>query len=96
MKLTKKDRMCLIKRGCPETDFRQIEAASAMTVLESCGKRISRKQAESLIGRPALLSGYARSAFHYTAVQLDPTSGKEVYFDAGRFFRDDNAMQRSR
>ena len=69
----------------PESDLGQIEEAARRTAYEYDGKRISRGEAISLLGRRSYLAGISRSAFHHTSVQLTPEE-KPVYFDSSRLF----------
>ena len=59
MKLSKQDKEYLLQCGYEERDFAQIAAASGQTILTLHGARISQKRAEELLGREALVSGYA-------------------------------------
>ena len=86
MKLSKKDKEYLLQCGYDESDLAQIAAAASQTVLTLHGARISRKRAEELLGREALISGYARSAFHWTAVQGNDETQELVFFEAHRHF----------
>ena len=86
MKLTKKDKEFLIQAGYEEKDFRQIERASAKTFLyDDDSRRISREKALEIISREDLISGYARSAFHWTALRAGENGS--VLFDASRYFK---------
>lgn len=88
MKLTCADKEQLLSWGHPKEDFPQIEEAlqKRITKYELCGKKITREEAISILGRKKFLSGISRSAFHYTATQI-LDDGRVVYFDSSNLFR---------
>lgn len=86
MELTEGDKALLKSWGYPESNLPQIEEALSRTVYTLDGKRISRKNAISLLGWRAYLSGIARSAFHRSACRQD-ASGNEILFDSSALFK---------
>lgn len=88
MELTAADKKMLLEWGNTERDFRQIGEAfkKSNTKYTLDSKPITREKAVSLLGQRQYLAGIARSAFHYTAVQVTP-SGQIVDFDSSRMFR---------
>lgn len=85
MILTQADKALLLGMGHPESDLCQIEEAARRTLYEYDGMRINREEAINLLGRMSYLAGIARSAFHWSAMQLTPDE-KPVYFDSSRLF----------
>lgn len=95
MKLTEKDRQCLINLGYKPTDFRQIEEASKVGNMEifaqnrNTGKKVKVTQgkAHSLLGRVEFFSGIGRASFHRVASRESLDGKVTVYFDATKFFK---------
>jgi len=85
MKLTNEDKDYLLDIGYLHKDFPQIERAGALTIYYHLGYRIGRDKVIELIGREAFLSGLARSAFHWSAVQGSAEIGY-IYYNSHRLF----------
>ena len=89
-KLTENDKQHLLSKGYLPQDFPQIEKAASVTSFTLCedGKerKIGISKAEELLGRPVLISGLGRSAFHSSATR-ETKEGAVVFFDSGRLFR---------
>ena len=84
MKLRQLDKEYLLKIGCLESDFEQIEEAIGKTIYELNDKRISAKTARTILGDELFLNGLSRSAFHFTAVREN--NGQTVFFDSSKLF----------
>lgn len=86
--LTVADKELLRSWDHPESDFQQIEQAmqKSKTTYKMDGKRITRDEAQTLLGRREWLSGIARSAFHFTAARKT-ADGKVVLFDSSKLFK---------
>ena len=88
MKLTKKDKDLLIKRGYQNYELSEIESSRfkyemfwGTNGLHSAIK-VTQKQAIQMLGREDFISGIARATYHDTAVRYiknDP-SGSGIYF----------------
>ena len=90
MKLTNKDKNYLIAIGYLTEDLNEIENATRTMFLEMFSNndenipdvRINQKQAITLLGREAFLSGVARATFHSTAIRVcTSTPNMSVYFE---------------
>lgn len=86
--LTVADKEQLRSWGHPGSDFQQIEQAmqKSKTTYKMDGKRITRDEAQNLLGRKEWLSGISRSAFHLTAARQTP-DGRTVLFDSSALFK---------
>ena len=89
MKLNTQDVKLLLDWGFTEKDFSQIEEAmqKRKTKYEIDGKPASREDVINLLGRKQYLSGIARSAFHWTALQTTDDGRHDVSFDSSNLFR---------
>lgn len=93
VKLSESDKNLLLSWGYTKEDFPQIEEAmqadkTSYTLYQgdsTTGKRISSKQAISILGRRAYLAGISRSAFHWDACK--EYKHGEILFDSSRLFR---------
>ena len=94
MMLSNNDVIYLRNLGYTDTrSLKQIEKAAGLTVYTLEGRRISGKQAVSILGRKAFLSGISRSAFHWHAVR-ETEDGRMVFFDSSRLFKEEKTDER--
>ena len=88
MKLTKKDKDLLIKRGYQSYEMAEIENSRFRyemfwntNGLQSA-IQVTQKQAIKMLGREDFISGIARATYHDTAVRYikDDNNGSGIYF----------------
>lgn len=86
--LTVADKELLHSWGHTERDFQQIELAmqKSKTTYNMDGRRITRDEAQALLGRREWLSGISRSAFHYTAAR-QTYDGRTILFNSYALFK---------
>lgn len=92
--LSEDDKLYLLQIGHDAKEFAQIREAISKSKYELCDRegntlqKLSASKAAELLGRQSFLSGIARSAFHWSAIQGIEGTDKNVFFDSSKLFRD--------